>query len=159
MKYTYIYCLRFRSTHFYIGRARNLKRRFHKHKNSCLSKTPTNVFMANVWKKYGEPEIYILAKVPVHLEEQEEQKFIDLVFDKEGCLNLNPSSKGNRKIHTAETKAKISASKKGRPHTEESKAKISASQKGNKNCLGRTLTKETKAKISASLKETNRRIE
>ena len=74
MKYTYIYCLRFRSTQFYIGRTRNLKHRFQQHKKKCFSKNPSNPFMSSVWKKYGDPEIYILAKVPVHLEEQEEQK-------------------------------------------------------------------------------------
>ena len=85
--------------------------------------------MSSVWKKYGDPEIYILAKVPVHLEEQEEQKFIDLVFGKQGCLNLNPSSVGNGKKHSKKTKEKISNSLTGKPITEETKAKISATQK------------------------------
>ena len=51
-----------------------------------------------------------------------------------------------------ETKAKISAArkgKKGKPHSEESKAKISAANKGKK---GKPLSEEHKAKISAANK-------
>ena len=69
-----------------------------------------------------------------------------------------------------ETKAKISAArkgKKGKPHSEESKAKISAANKGKKGKplseehkakisaanKGKPLSEETKAKLSASLKD------
>ena len=90
MKSGYVYCLRFRSTQFYIGSSNNPIQRLKGHKKSCFSKKPYNTFMSRVWKKYGEPELYILAKVPAELLQQEEQKFIDLVFGKEGCLNLNP---------------------------------------------------------------------
>ncbi len=58
------------------------------------------------------------------------------------------------KRHTPETRAKMSAAKKGKPgnwlgksHTPETRAKISAAKKGKK---GTPHTPETRAKISAA---------
>ena len=182
MKSGYVYCLRFRSTQFYIGSSNNPERRLEEHKDKCFRQKPVNKFMSNVWKKYGEPELYILSKVPVELLQQEEQKFIDLVFGKEGCLNLNPhayrppSMKGKKR--SAETREKISIAGKGRtPHNKgkkgpspsaKTRAKMSASRKGiprteeekakvSATLKGHSVSEETKAKISASLK--NRRKE
>ena len=167
MKNGYVYCLRFRSTQFYVGSSNNPIQRLKGHKKSCLSKKPDNTFMSRVWKKYGEPELYILAKVPVEFLLEEEQKFIDLVFGKEGCLNLNPHADrpiGWRgRVHSEETKAKMSASNKGKVLTEETKARMSASQKGkvhleeakakmSSSHKGKVLTEETKAKMSTAQK-------
>ena len=130
--YGYVYCLRFRSTQFYVGSSYNPAKRFLGHKTSCLSKRPNNKFMSRVWKKYGEPELYIISKVQVELLLEEEQKFIDLVFGKEGCLNLNPRTdkpmgwkKGKKQ--TIQHKAKVSASRKGKPKSEETKARMAES--------------------------------
>ena len=150
MKNGYVYCLRFRSTQFYIGSSKNPEQRLIGHRKSCFSKKPNNKFMARVWKKFGEPTLYIISKVPLALLQQEEQKFIDLVFGKEGCLNLNPHAdrpigwKG--RVHSEETKAKMSASRIGRVHSEEVKAKMSASHKG------KVHSEEAKAKMSSSHK-------
>ena len=55
------------------------------------------------------------------------------------------------KHHTDESKAKISAAKKGQTHTEDVKAKMSATRKGENNPFyGKTHTHETKARISAA---------
>ena len=164
MKSGYVYCLRFRSTQFYVGSSLDAVKRVETHRRSCFSKRPSNKFMSSVWKKYGEPELYILSKVPVELLQQEEQKFIDLVFGKEGCLNLNPyadrppSWKGKkRKTHSAEHRAKMSASLKGKkrgPCSPETKAKISATKKTKPPTFqkGKEHSTETKAKISVSKK-------
>ena len=131
MKSGYVYCLRFRSTQFYIGSSNNPIQRLKGHKKSCFSKIPYNTFMFRVWKKYGEPELYILAKVPAELLQQEEQKFIDLVFGKEGCLNLNPYADRPNPWKSPEHIAKISASNRGKKHSAEHKAKLSAFQRNN----------------------------
>ena len=57
-----------------------------------------------------------------------------------------PSGVYPRKPHSEETRAKISAAKRGHKHSEEAKAKMSAAQRGRK------LTPEHRAKISASNK-------
>ena len=55
--------------------------------------------------------------------------------------------------HSAETRAKMSASQKGKTHSADTCAKISAAQKGRPgNRKGITLSAETRAKISASMK-------
>ena len=162
MKNGYVYCLRFRSTQFYIGSSKNPEQRLIGHRKSCFSKKPNNKFMARVWKKFGEPTLYIISKVPLALLQQEEQKFIDLVFGKEGCLNLNPHAdrpigwKG--RVHSEETKAKMSASRIGRVHSEEVKAKMSASHKGKvhseeaKAKMSKPKSPETRAKMSTAQK-------
>lgn len=147
MKSGYVYCLRFRSTQFYVGSSNNPAKRFSSHKTSCLGKNPNNKFMSRVWKKYGEPELYILSKVPVEFLLEEEQKFIDLVFGKEGCLNLNPKAdkpigwkKGKKQ--TIEHKTKVSASLKGKKRSAETKARMSVAQKG------KVVSEEARVKIS-----------
>ena len=158
MKSGYVYCLRFRSTQFYVGSSSNPIQRLQAHRQSCLGKKQINKFMSNVWKKYGEPELYILAKVPLDLLLGEEQKFIDLVFGKEGCLNLNPkadrppknngrpkgskdkqprkcwgvSKRGKDKQPRKPYKIKDVSGYKNRRHTAETKAKISEAQLGKK---------------------------
>jgi len=54
--------------------------------------------------------------------------------------------------HTPESRAKISAARKGRKLTPEHKAKISKSLEGNKRSLGKPLTEEHKAKLSKAMK-------
>ena len=169
MKSGYVYCLRFRSTQFYVGSSSNPIQRLQAHRQSCLGKKQINKFMSNVWKKYGEPELYILSKVPVELLQQEEQKFIDLVFGKEGCLNLNPYADrppgfGGRK-HTKEHKESIASWAsgtqywKGRKHTEETKAKIASANRNkpkteeHKEKLRKPKTAEHKAKLSVATKK------
>ena len=104
--------------------------------------------MSRVWKKYGEPELYILSKVPVEFLLEEEQKFIDLVFGKEGCLNLNPIADRppgfSRKKHSVASRVKMSVALKGKKRSAETRAKLSASHKGKK------LTEEHKAKCIAN---------
>ena len=58
-----------------------------------------------------------------------------------------------RRKHSEETKAKMSAAKKGVPKSEETKAKISAAKMGNAYALGRKHSDEAKAKMSAAGKE------
>lgn len=55
---------------------------------------------------------------------------------------ISATKKGHR--HSEETKAKISSINKGRKHSEETKAKISAANQG------RVVSEETRAKISAA---------
>jgi hypothetical protein len=69
----------------------------------------------------------------------------------EHSAKLSVAAKGRKspnkdKPMSAETKAKLSATKTGVPQTEEHKAKIAASKKGT------SLTEETKAKIGAANK-------
>lgn len=54
--------------------------------------------------------------------------------------------------HTPESKAKISAARKGKKLSVEHRAKISKSLERNTRSLGKTLTKEHKAKLSEAMK-------
>jgi hypothetical protein len=67
-----------------------------------------------------------------------------LNMSEESRAKMSASSKG--KSHSDETKAKMSAAKKGKTHSEESKAKMSAAKKG------KTHSAESKANMSAAMK-------
>ena len=146
----YNYKLTWNDNHYiYVGSSNNPDKRLAGHKASCLSKRPNNTKLANVWKKHGQPTMTIMGTFETEEEMLEGEQFlIDQIFGESVCLNLNP--KADRPPittgikHTAETKAKMSASRKGRVFTEESKAKMSASRKG------KVLTEETRQKISIS---------
>jgi group I intron endonuclease len=80
---------------------------------------------------------------------------MELVNDKK-CYNLKTGGMGGSGLrHSEESKAKMSASGKGKQsrlgksHSEESKAKMSASAKGK---TGKTHSDESKAKMSAARK-------
>ncbi len=61
---------------------------------------------------------------------------------------LSAARRGSKR--SAETRAKMSAAQRGRPrHSDETKAKIAASKLGNTYSVGRKLSEETRAKISA----------
>jgi len=67
---------------------------------------------------------------------------------------MSASKMGNRNargfVHTAETRAKVSSAHKGRVHSPEHRAKNGAAQKGHTRNLGRVPTVESRAKASAS---------
>jgi hypothetical protein len=54
--------------------------------------------------------------------------------------------------HTAESRAKISAARKGKKLNPDHKAKISKSLEGNQRSLGKTLTQDHKDKLSKAMK-------
>ncbi len=89
------------------------------------------------------------------LVEEEMLMLLDAADDMR-CYNLKNHARGggHKRAHSSETKAKISASQKGRkrltPKSAETRAKISAIHKG------KTISEEHKAKISAARKKEKR---
>jgi len=113
---------------FYIGkgqgkRAHSLHQR-NKHWNSIV-------------KKYGKPEVKILAQWDSDAEAFQHEIFLIASFRAMGCKLSNMTSGGEGVI--------------GMPLSEEHKKKISAALVGNKYTLGYKQSEETKAKISTSL--------
>lgn len=88
-----VYILFWRSKHFYIGSSVNPERRKQEHKRSCFSNKPVNIFMSRVWKKFKEPNIYILLETPANKVLKWEQLFIDILSVEKYCLNINTETK------------------------------------------------------------------
>lgn len=70
----------------------------------------------------------------------------------EALLKMGATHKGNTyrkgKTFSAESRAKMSAVRKGRRLSSETKALIGAASRGNKHCLGRKLSEDHKRRIS-----------
>lgn len=141
-----------RSDLFYIGQATNLERREHDHKRHLRGRRHDNRRLQALHDKYGTHAIsfdVILICAPAHLTEYE-QAILDLRVALLGrrvlniCRECVASAFGTKR--TAETKARQSAAKKGKPGriwTEESREKLRRSKAG---------TKPSDAAIQAGIK-------
>lgn len=150
--------------HFYIGSARNPKKRRWEHWNDLKKKQHHCVALQAAWDEYG-PDAFEF----VVLEEVEDETKLTAVEDTylaqhagtERCYNTAVSSMQPPSLQ-AGTIVKISATltkrwatnpslhpRLGTHHTEESKAKISASKKANPSrpWLGKERDEETRKKI------------
>jgi hypothetical protein len=82
-----------------------------------------------------------------------EKYYINLYDSHRNGFNKTIGGTSIKSTHAdAETRAKISASNKGRKNTDEAKAKMSAAAKGNTRAKGRKHTAETRTKMSAAKK-------
>jgi group I intron endonuclease len=75
---------------------------------------------------------------------------VGLKHTEETRAKMSASKKGT--TATDETKAKMSAALKGRIFTEDTRAKLSVAAKGHKRCVGRVVREDTRAKIGAANK-------
>lgn len=64
---------------------------------------------------YGQFEPQVLRELVVGEHKEVEQEWLDEHFRKPGCVNLSPHAKGGCKGHSAETQAKMSATRSSRP--------------------------------------------
>lgn len=170
----------------YIGSAVNIENRWSVHKNALKNNKHHSKYLQNIWNKYGKDvftfsilEVVEDKTVLIDIE-QKHLDFIFTVLPKSRIYNttkyaystlgihLSSSTKakialskiGNKnslgKMHSQETKDRISQTKKGRIATAETKLKMSIAQKGNKSHTGRIFSDIHKANLSkAKLGNTN----
>jgi group I intron endonuclease len=156
----------------YIGSAVDLSKRFsvyysQKSIQAVLSRSKSNILSA--MQKYGYSDFYleILEYCDSSQTIDREQYYLDLLSPEYNILPFASSSLG--KLHTEETKIKISESLTGKYHSEETKQKMTESRKGkifsdktkqklselrlgkDSPFLGLTHSEETKLKMSESL--------
>lgn len=127
---------------YYIGGSIDIPRRWRNHRNELIGNRHTNTYLQNAWNKYGEAafELKILQYTEELLIKSIEQEWIDFTkcCDQFYGYNVNPvADSPSGRIVTPETRAKMSASKKGKPSgrlgislTSETKAKLKISRKG-----------------------------
>jgi len=161
------YRLSFPDGTYYIGSTSNTNNRFLNHKNKCERKRHYNYKVQNAWDNIGEPALQVLNFYSTKEEALEaEQELLNEFYGMEECLNLSSNSIsfwttkehkaklrtygiGNTynlgKIRSPETRAKMSASLKGKKHSAEHRTKLSLILKG------RVHKEETKNKIASSM--------
>ena len=134
----------------YVGLTNNLTKRNSKHRqvNECMA-------FHTAIQKYGwDSFIHEILVENLSLEEANDwEKFFIKIGNTLAPNGYNLKDGGDSFTHSAETKAKISRSLKGKKASLEARAKISAAQKGKVN------SPETKAKMSASQKGKKRSAE
>lgn len=87
-----VYQLNFSSGHYYIGRSKNVKERYRKHKTLLRTEKHDNSHMQSVYNIYGQPTLEILL---VNCDGfLEEQKLLDVHFGSHYCLNQSSNAYG-----------------------------------------------------------------
>lgn len=159
-----IYELRFSNGSFYIGSAVNIKARWRDHLSRLNRGKHVNRRVQRCFDKHGNYTATVLIECHKDVLLKYEQNWIDRYIGTEGCLNMaKQAGGGNTGPQSEETRAKRSASLKGRKHSPERRANASAAQKGrklseekrinlSKVMTGRKLSEEQKKKIAESTK-------
>jgi group I intron endonuclease len=147
---------------FYIGSAANLKTRESQHRSGLKYNEHENPKMQNVWNKYGVFKLAILEYCPVVELINREQLHLDKHFDDPKNVNLSPTAGSCLGIiRSVETRAKISATMKGRIVSAETRAKLSAANKNpsadiraklSAAQIGRVFSTDTRSKMSSAQK-------
>lgn len=152
---------------YYIGSAESFARREWQHKYDLRRGVHKNPRLQAAWNKYGE-DMFVFEVVEEVAEGvnqlQVEDMWLAQHVGKPECYNINTGAEAPRLgiKHTDATKAKTSASRKGKAAgtahyrygktvSPEIKAKISAAQKGKPKSPGRKVSEEGKAKIRANI--------
>lgn len=120
-----VYKLNLPDGRFYIGSSSNIHARVKDHRARLSAGKHGNPYIQNAWNKYRslEPEIVLICRTQDLI--MYEQICIDRL-----CPELNLSPIAGRVGWSAETKAKMAATRKGYRHTDETKKKMSESRKG-----------------------------
>lgn len=153
----------------YVGSACNIKKRLKVHHNALKRGDHHSVTLRRAWAKYGAQEFaWEVQELVPNLDEliAREQYWIN-EFDAANPLkgfNMSPTAGSTRGIPvSAETRARLSESHKGKTHTQEWRDKMSLIMKGRKPSpqtiaasikahTGRKASPETRAKLSESHK-------
>lgn len=163
MQTTFIYALSFNDEIKYIGKANNPIARFARHMRFCKSATKKHEWVKALKEKGEKPTLEILDEVPFDEWAFWEQHYISLFQSwgfnllngdrgGYGCGILGKEARDKIKAYAAtrtyspETRAKISAAKKGVKLTDEQKKNMG------KHLIGRKLPEEHKKNISKGLK-------
>lgn len=136
---------------FYIGSAESFARREWQHKYALRRNEHKNPRLQAAWNKYGE-EMFVFEVIEEIAPDRNafdiENTYLHKVVGQEDCYNVNTDAVGMRT---------------GIPHTEASKAKVSASRKGKAAGeahyrYGKTVSEETKTKIGNAQRGNPRRL-
>lgn len=151
---TGIYMIRFgddEHAHYYIGQSADIERRKKEHVRELRNRTHPNLYMQNVFNKYGEESMTfeVLCECSEDKLDELEEYYIYTMYafveDNVHGLNLTTGGNGIRN-HAEETKQKISKAHKGKVLSEEVKQKLS------KALTGKVVSDKTKQKISETKK-------
>ena len=151
---------------FYIGSAESFARREWQHKYALRRNEHKNPRLQAAWNKYGE-EMFVFEVIEEIAPDRNafdiENTYLHKVVGQEDCYNVNTDAVGMRTgiPHTEASKAKVSASRKGKAAgeahyrygktvSEETKAKIGNAQRGKPKAPGRKVSEEGRAKIRAA---------
>ncbi len=117
----------------YVGQAANVEKRWRDHKCALTGGYHYNRHLMRAWNKYGADAFVfsVIELCPVDDLDEREMYFIALHRSQGLCYNMTSGGEGTR----------------GLVHTAEHRARNSASKKGNQNRLGHTPTDEARAKI------------
>lgn len=155
-----------RNGKFYVGSAVNFAKRKARHRWKLNRGDHANKHLQAAWNKHGE-KAFVFAIVQEVPEGEDllawENRWLHEHVGKGYCYNIAKDATafglgksgelspmyGRRFNHTDETKAKISAYRRGKKLSEETKQKLSIAHKG------QTHSTETREKISASLRGEN----
>ncbi len=156
-----VYVLWLSEDHYYGGRAKDFNKRWSGHLKDLKRGSHPNRWVQRLYHKYGvfKPEVYreFTNEAEAKLAEQ---SWLDENYGKSGCVNLSRASDGGAmtgRKHTDETRAKMSASRRGKTTGSpslETRAKMSESARKRKKIFGNghPHTEETKRKMSESHK-------
>lgn len=152
---------------FYIGSAESFARREWQHKYALRRNEHKNPKLQAAWNLYGE-EMFVfevIEEVPTDKTAFDvENTYLMCCVGQEDCYNINTDAIGMRTgiPHTTESKAKVSASRKGKAAgkdhyrygktvNEEVRQKIGDTQRGKPKGPGRKVSEEGRAKIRANI--------
>jgi len=159
---------------FYIGSAKEFKRRASQHETGLDKGKHHNKRLLNLWKKHGKDnflfEILEVVEGTTHKRRSVEQKYIDRFWGNPNFLNHKrkvTKTQGPWSSTPEETRKKMRLAKLGKirgPHSEETKKKIGKANSKKKRSeeekqhlrkvmLGKCRSAETKQKISKTMKE------
>lgn len=122
----------------YIGSAaKSLKLRLRVHLNYLRKGVHSNIYLQRAWNKYGERsfEFVVILRCPPERCLKEEQRYLDLhqSFKFSNGYNRRPVAENNLGVLVGkETRAKLSAAKKGVPHSNAHRKHIGESLRGKK---------------------------
>jgi len=141
-----------RSDRYYIGSAVNFRKRWAVHRHHLREGTHHCTPLQNAWRKYG-PKAFEFAMLEMVSDKQSllsrEQVWLDSFHPYYNVAPVAGSSLGRK--HSIESRARISASKRGTKYSQLARSNMAKARIGNKNTLGHKLTSEHRAKISKAL--------
>jgi len=146
-----LYKLDFENGKSYIGiTTKTAEQRFKGHRGAIYSKRSRCTALYDAWRKYGDPKLTILAVLEnIDLKATEVRAI--KVYGTLSPVGYNLTTGGDlNTTFTEETRARMSASAKGRAFSEAAKAKLALVNIGNKYLLGHVHSAESRAKMSAS---------
>lgn len=117
------------ANYYYIGSSNNIQRRIAKHLQHLRENRHVNPFLQNVFNKYPTAHWFEVLEESKKDLLSVEQKYLDLHYGKEGCVNLNPTANKPPsplgKKWSEASKLKMSQSKIGWKPTDETRHNMS----------------------------------